>query len=60
MICGPEIDVDGIEDAKKREPPGNAIDDGLLAVWEELVDDGAEEEGVDERPVGGQQVLRMK
>jgi len=53
MICGPEVDVDGIENAEKRKPPRNAIDDGLFACWEELVDDGAEEENVDERPVGG-------
>jgi hypothetical protein len=41
VIGRPEVDIDGIEDAEEREPPGNAIDDCLLACWEELVDDCA-------------------
>lgn len=41
VVCGPEVDVDGVEDAEEREAPGNAVDDGLLAAGEELVDDGA-------------------
>lgn len=41
MIGGPEVDIDGIEDAEEREPPGNAIDDYFFACREELVDDCA-------------------
>jgi hypothetical protein len=40
------VDVDGIEDAKEGETPGNAIDDDCFARREELVDDGAKKEEV--------------
>ena len=53
MIGGPEVDIDGIEDAEEREPPGNAIDDYFFACREELVDDCAQEEDMDEGPVEG-------
>jgi hypothetical protein len=41
VIGGPQVDIDGIEDAEEREPPGNAIDDCFVACREELVDDCA-------------------
>ena len=44
------MDVDGVEDRKEREAPRDAVDDGRLALREELVDDGAEQEEVDEGP----------
>jgi len=50
MVCGPEIDVDGIEDTEKREAPGNTVNDCLLAVGSELIDNGAEKEDVNEGP----------
>ena len=58
MIGGPEVDVDGVEDAKEREPPGNAINDCFFACWEELVDDCAQEENMDEGPVQGSKQVR--
>ena len=42
--------VDRIEDGEEGEAPGDAVDDDALAGGEELVDDGAEEEEVDEGP----------
>jgi hypothetical protein len=41
VVGGPEVDIDGVEDAEEREAPGDAVDDGLLAVGEELVNDGS-------------------
>ena len=46
----PEVHVDDIEDTEESKAPGDAIDDGTLAAGEELVDDRAEEQEVDERP----------
>ena len=47
---GPDIDIDRVEDSEEGEPPANAINDDFLAAFKELVDDGAEEKEVDERP----------
>ena len=52
VVPHPEVDVDGVQDSKEGESPGDTVDDGLLAIGEELVDDRAEEEQVDQRPVG--------
>lgn len=48
MVRGPEIDVDGVEDCEEREAPRDAIDDNLFTSIEELVDDSAEQQQVDE------------
>ena len=51
VVAGPEVDVDGVEDAEESKPPADAVNDDLLAALKELVDDGAEEQEVDEGPV---------
>ena len=51
VVAGPEVDVDGVEDAEEGKAPADAVNDGLLAALEERVDDGAEEQEVDEGPV---------
>jgi len=50
VLAGPDADVDGVEEGEEGEAPGDAVDDGAFAGGEELVDDRAEQEEVDERP----------
>jgi hypothetical protein len=50
MVTSPQVDVDSIEDTEEREAPGDTVNDGTLATGEELVNDGAEKENVDQRP----------
>lgn len=49
-MAGPQINVDSIQDDKEGKPPRNRIDDGCFSSREELVDYGAKEQQVDERP----------
>ena len=42
--------VDRIEDGEEGEAPGDAVDDDALAGGEELVDDRAQEQEMDQRP----------
>ena len=51
VVAGPEVDVDGVEDAEEGKAPADAVNDDLLAALEERVDDGAEEQEVEEGPV---------
>lgn len=51
VLPTPDVDVDGVEDAKEREAPGDGVDDHALSGREELVDDCAEKEQMNERPV---------
>jgi hypothetical protein len=44
MTSCPEIHIDGVEDAKESESPGDAIYDGVLSSREELVDNGSKQE----------------
>jgi len=46
----PDVDVNGVEDDEEGEAPVDAVNDNLLAGFEELVDDGTEEEEVDNGP----------
>jgi len=46
----PEIDVDGVEDGEEGETPRNGVYDNHLSGREELIDDSAEKEDMDERP----------
>jgi len=51
MVVGPNGDEDGVEDSEEREPPSNAVDyDRLCVSGGELVDDGAQEEEMDDGP----------
>jgi hypothetical protein len=52
MVGSPNVHVYCIEDAKKGEAPRNAVDDDLSTTREELVDDGAKEKEVYQRPQG--------
>ena len=50
VMSAPYIDIDGVENTKERETPSYSGNDQALASGEELVDDRAEEQEVDERP----------
>jgi hypothetical protein len=50
VSTGPNIDVNGVEEAEGGEAPADTVDDDSLAVGGKLVDDGTEKEEVDERP----------
>jgi len=52
MVSCPNVHVYCIEDTKKREAPGNAVNNDLSTAREELVDDGAKEKEVYQRPRG--------
>lgn len=51
VTSSPEVDVDGIEDGKEREPPRDTIHNCLLAIREELVYNSTEKKNMDERPL---------
>jgi len=50
VTSSPEVDVDGIEDGKEREPPRDTINNCFLAIREELVYNSTEKQSMDERP----------
>ena len=43
LVC-PDVHVDGVEDSQERETPRDAVNDDPLPAREELVDDGAEKQ----------------
>jgi len=50
MMASPKIDIDGIENSQKGETPRNAIDNDTFSLGGKLVDDGSEQEKVNQRP----------
>lgn len=50
IVTSPEIDVEGVEDTKEREPPGDTVNDNKLASGAELVDDGPKKQEMDDGP----------
>ena len=50
-LRSPKVHVYGVEKSQKRETPGDSVNDDLLSVRGELVDNGAQQKKVDERPV---------
>lgn len=48
VVAGPQVDVYRVEDTEERKTPGDTVNDDAFAFGEELVDDGAEEEQVDQ------------
>lgn len=53
VVGCPQVDVDGVEDGEEGKAPGDAVDDyGLGVCGGELVDDGGEEEEMDDGPDG--------
>lgn len=46
----PNVDVNTVQDREKRKPPADAIDDGLLASLSKLINDGAAEKEMNDRP----------
>lgn len=53
VLGGPDVHVYCIQDSEERQAPSNAINDHFLAAVEELVDDGTQEQEVDEGPETG-------
>ena len=51
VLPAPNMDVDRVEIRQEREPPSNAVNNNTFALREELVDNCAEEQEVDEGPV---------
>ena len=51
IMPDPKVHIGRVEDGEKGEPPANSVNDDLLAASEELIDDGAKKENVDQRPV---------
>ena len=51
MARRPQVDVNCIKKTEQGEPPRDAIDDGPLPSCGELVDNGSEEDEVNEIPV---------
>ena len=58
IMPDPKVHIGRVENGEKGEPPSNAVNDDLLATLEELIDDRAEKEKVDEGP--GQRRLGWK
>ena len=50
MPGGPEAHVDGVEDSEQGETPRDTVDDGAVTRLSELVDDGAEEQDMNDSP----------
>lgn len=50
ILRRPEGDVDGVQGGEQGEPPGDALNDGAVAVLSELVYDGTEEQKVYDSP----------
>ena len=50
MVGNPDVNVDGVQNGKERETPGDGIDNGSLSTGEELVDDGSKEQSMNECP----------
>jgi len=48
---GKEVNVEGVEDDEKGKAPGNTINDDSFSLREELIDDRAKEEQVNQRPM---------
>jgi len=48
VTVSPKSHIDGIENSQKRETPGDSIDDDFLSFRGKLVDDGTQEEDMDQ------------
>lgn len=47
----PKVNVDCIQNTEERESPRDTLDDDVVSSLLELVDDGTEEEEVNDRPI---------
>ena len=50
MTSRPNMHIDGVQNTQQRETPGNAINDDLFTGGEELIDDSAQEQEMNQRP----------
>lgn len=50
MTSCPAIHIDGVENTKERESPGDSIYDRAFSSREELVDNGSKQEQVNDSP----------
>ena len=50
LVLCPEVDIHSVEHSQEWEPPGDACNDGTMAVLRELVYNCAEQEEVNDRP----------
>jgi hypothetical protein len=48
VAFSPNFHIGGIENSQKRKMPGDSINNDFLSFREELVDDGAQEEEVNQ------------
>ena len=48
LMRSPRLHIDGIEKSQERETPGDPIDDDFLSFRSKLVDDGTQEEEMDQ------------
>jgi len=48
LLGSPKVHIYGVEYSQKRETPGDSVDNDLLPVRGKLVDDGAQQEKVNE------------
>ena len=48
------MDVYGVQNAKERETPGNAINNNLFATGKELIDNGAKKQQMYQRPAASE------
>lgn len=53
VAFSPDFDIGGVEKSQKRETPVDSINDNFLSFRGKLVDDGTQEEEVDQRPGSG-------
>ncbi len=51
MLRRPKVHIHRVEYCQKRETPGDSVDDDLLSIRGKLIDDGTQQEKVDQRPV---------
>ncbi|KAG8994342.1 hypothetical protein FRB94_012919 [Tulasnella sp. JGI-2019a] len=51
FLMDPEVKADRVEEQDEREPPAELIDNNLLSAIRPLIEDGADEQRLDDRPV---------
>jgi len=50
VVVTPQVDINGVQDTKKSETPGDMVDDDVFSIGEELIDDSSQQKEVDQGP----------